>query len=890
MQESTTSHITEERLSSERNRLLFSALPAATAASFILALLFTLVQWDVAGAVRAVTWIVAYTAVAGVRLATRSRYVREAADVDAAPKHETMFIMGAAWAGAVWGLAPLLMFASDPAHQIFIAFVIAGVSAGAVSTLGASPRASALFLSLALVPLTARFALVGGFLQITMAFMCALFLGFLILSTRRIATTLHENILLRFREEERRDAQRRKSELLQRMGAIARIGTWEFDVATSTTRWSDELYALYGITHREQLTLERALAGFPEPGRAALRAGIERVLADGATFESEQPLITTDGRELWTRTIIEAVYEGDRIARIQGITQDITERRRIDVLKSEFVSTVSHELRTPLTSIRGAIGLIASGATGELPARAKSMLDIAARNSERLIVLINDILDVEKIESGEADFSVSRQEIMPLVLQAAESTSAYAREHGITIDVQGDVHAVADVDGPRLVQVFVNLLSNASKFSPPDAVVSVNVTLEPEAVCIAVKDCGPGISAEFLPRLFDKFSQADSSDQRKKGGTGLGLAISRAITETMGGHITVKTEPGVGSTFTVELPRPESIGDGNGKRRSGVVSRAGTGGVRDEEGTDRRPQRQDVREKVREKVRENVRENVRGNVRENVREPAREPAREDVREARERVRDPERAVRGSATQVLVCAPEPAGAGRLEQLLERAGYHVTTTAHVSSIAEHISADASLAACLLYIGAYENQARWVRDWYRAVEEAGDLPLIVVGQRKDSDRMVLGTAFPIVDWLVKPASTDALHRALRRGLSAGAGNAPRILHVEDDEDLLDTVREAARDYATIEAASSLEESRRKLAAESYDLVLLDPGLPDGSGAQLLSTIIAKTPAPRVVIYSATSLSADDARYAAAAFLTDAADESDILGAVSERTRQAH
>ncbi len=239
-----------------------------------------------------------------------------------------------------------------------------------------------------------------------------------------------------------------------------------------------------------------------------------------------------------------------------GNIQDVSERHEVDRIKKDFVSTVSHELRTPLTSIRGSLGLLAGGAVGELPPAARNLVAIAERNSTRLITLINDILDFERLESGKADLHIDVISSAQIIERSLESVRSFAEQEQITLTVDASEGSV-QVDADRIVQVIVNLASNAIKFSKKGGRISFTSRMQGNEVEFAVTDEGRGIPSNAIGALFRRFQQVDASDSKVKGGTGLGLAISRAIIEQHGGTIGVKSVEGSGSTFWFRLAAAE---------------------------------------------------------------------------------------------------------------------------------------------------------------------------------------------------------------------------------------------------------------------------------------------------------------------------------------------
>ena len=235
--------------------------------------------------------------------------------------------------------------------------------------------------------------------------------------------------------------------------------------------------------------------------------------------------------------------------------RDVSQRQALDRMKDEFISTVSHELRTPLTSIRGSLGLLATGLLGEMTEKASNLLRIAVNNSDRLVRLINDILDLERMQSGRAPLSFRRCAVDELVYQAIDAMTPVAEAAGVRLMVEAEA-LIADVDGDRLLQVITNLVSNAIKFSPPDSSVQVRLEQRSEGVALSVSDEGRGIPEDKLEFIFERFQQVDASDARQKGGTGLGLAICRTIVEQHRGRIWAERNAVRGATFHVLLNLP----------------------------------------------------------------------------------------------------------------------------------------------------------------------------------------------------------------------------------------------------------------------------------------------------------------------------------------------
>jgi PAS domain S-box-containing protein len=287
-------------------------------------------------------------------------------------------------------------------------------------------------------------------------------------------------------------------------------------------------------------------------------------LADGtARHADEEWLWRADGTGFPATLTSTPIVEGGRVVGAVNMVVDLTERRAVQALKSEFVALVSHELRTPLTSVNGALRLLGAGLAGDLPEEAAELVQTAEANAGRLIRLVNDILELERLEQHRFELTLAPVAARAVASAAVDAVEGVARDRRVPVTVGrvDDVDVVADHD--RLVQVLTNLLGNAVKFSDAGSPVVVEATEQGDEVVFVVRDRGRGIPDDKLAAIFEPFAQVDASDARVHGGTGLGLAITARLVEAHGGRVAVTSTVGEGSTFTVTIPlgdrRPTAV-------------------------------------------------------------------------------------------------------------------------------------------------------------------------------------------------------------------------------------------------------------------------------------------------------------------------------------------
>jgi PAS domain S-box-containing protein len=319
------------------------------------------------------------------------------------------------------------------------------------------------------------------------------------------------------------------------------------------TRVNRAVCSLSGVGEDELLGQNcRDLFRAPQ-GHASL---LDALGPDGSARGLETELLARGGEAVPVMVSVGVMEEcAGRARSYVVVAADIGERLRHEQQKDEFVTMVHHEVRAPLTAVRGAIGLLDGGIAGELGERGQELVEIALRNSERMERLVNDILVSRKLDSGRMEFHYEKVELMPLVEQAIDATSAYAANYGVHIELSdGVAGAMVRVDPDRMIQVLTNVLSNAVRFSAADDRVTVEVFRHNGMLRVAISDQGPGISEDFRDHVFEAFARGEHDDWRHRSGTGLGMSISKAIIEELGGAISFETELGEGTTFFVDIP------------------------------------------------------------------------------------------------------------------------------------------------------------------------------------------------------------------------------------------------------------------------------------------------------------------------------------------------
>jgi PAS domain S-box-containing protein len=541
----------------EQANLLAVALHSSVLGTFLGIFFLLLMMWSVIDTTVLISWATTLAIISFVRGAHASWYRKVTPTLANIRKWSYQFAALAFIGASTWGSAAIFLFpATDPIRQMMLAFVLSVACAVAVSTLSPIRYIIVTFIILILAPLAMRFMVAGDtYTSTLMGIIVAVTIPLLIVNALRMNRVTVSNISLRIdaiaQENKLRDSQQRLSMHMQRTPLA--VIEWNNDFAV--TEWNEAAQKIFGYSRNEALGKNGIRLLVPEYVHDRVNKIRDQLQHNDGGLYSVNENITKDGRTIlceWFNTPL--VDENGDVIGIASLAQDVTERVRVDQMKRDFVSIVSHELRTPLTAIRGSLGLILGGATGKAPEKMNDLIKIADDNTQRLLHIINDILDIDKIESGVLEYHFSNVPVMPLLEKAVINNNSYAQQYDVKLKITQHLGACINADSNRIMQVLDNLVSNAIKFSPKGEEIELSVTRHNNNIRISVRDHGPGIPKDFQDKLFDKFTQADFSNTRGASGAGLGLNIAKAVIEHHKGHIGFHTEENQGTTFYFDLP------------------------------------------------------------------------------------------------------------------------------------------------------------------------------------------------------------------------------------------------------------------------------------------------------------------------------------------------
>ena len=569
------------RVLADRVEQIYSQMPLGIVGSFIVSVIATYELRAGRYVEIVIFWAGLVVLLAAASTGLYWSYRRSTTKASEAAQWLRWLAISALASGATWGFAGAVFFPSHAdEQQVFLAFLLAGMVAGGVPIYAISWPVYALYAAGIVFPFTYVLATFGNRLFAEIALLVPAFYAMNVGVAWRLNQVFDSGYRLRHAygkltedytalnqrleqqlvelEEARRqvEASGRKLALFAERSPIA---VFEFDPAGRILSANPAAETLFGFSSREMVGRPGTDTLFPSGAKDDIRARWRSLI------QSREPVFglrlsntRRDGAEITCEWSLTPLVNPENLV-ISVIVQgrDITQQLEAERMKQEFTSTLSHELRTPLTSIIGSLQLINSGVLGEIEKDTLELTTIAERNGQRLLDLINDILDVEKIESGKLTLFPEVLDLGELVNESLALNRGFADGFKVRLATAGELAQVrVNADRKRLLQVMTNLLSNAAKFSPEGSVVDVTLeNIDGGKVRVGVHDCGPGIPEDFRDRIFGRFAQADMSYTRQKGGTGLGLSICKRLLEMMGGRIGFSGREGSGTTFWFELPQ-----------------------------------------------------------------------------------------------------------------------------------------------------------------------------------------------------------------------------------------------------------------------------------------------------------------------------------------------
>jgi len=542
----------------EQTSQLYTATNYAVLATLVNALLLIIVLWPVVDNGYLLLWLTVMILVCFGRYFTAYQFKQLEIPSDKFIIWFQRYIVGSTSSALVWVAAIVFLFPIDDfVRQVFLAFVIGAISVGAMTSMAFSKLAIFSFISLIFITLSARFYFSDSELGFNMSYMLMFYYSMLLLVANRTYNNLIKTILLKInsieRERSLQQSEHRYEKIIETASDAFFLHSLNgnfIDVnklaCNSLGYIRDELLHLNVTDIVIDHDVEKLIQLWPklELGENIQMEGIHK-RKDGTTFPVEVRI---------------CMIKMNDETMLSVLARDVTERIHSDELKNEFIHTVSHVLRTPLSAISKALHSINDTSLSQLPEKVSNIITETSNDADRTMLLINDILDIQNIESGTMEFLFESVEVKSFIEQAVDNTFDFAEQYQINFKIKNTIpEAKIYVDKKRLMQVISNLLTNAAKFSNKSELVDINIfRIDKDYLRISITDFGLGIPKEFQHTIFDKFSLSRSTNDCKKNSTGLGLNLTKLIIENLNGKINFISGKDVGTTFNIDLPELKS--------------------------------------------------------------------------------------------------------------------------------------------------------------------------------------------------------------------------------------------------------------------------------------------------------------------------------------------
>lgn len=546
----------------EQVKILYSGIPNSLLANLFGAYIAYYIYSGKVPPGRLLVWITFLLIVTAGRFISYLSFKKSPVSTDRAYSWYLQFLLGAGLMSLAVGSSGYLLFVFDDVGlQVTLALMIACIASFATTTMAPRAEIAIPFQIIIFVPILVSLFERGSTEASYMFWMMLALMVLLSLSGYRINLTITRSIELTLEAEHREDELRKSQQRLSLFVKDTPMAVIEWNMNGEVVAWNPAAERMFQWSEEEAMGKRGQDLLVPANSIQDAREAWKALLNNTGGHHFIEQTVRKDGGNLiceWFNTPL--IDQKDRVIGAVSLIQDITMEMENERLKREFVSIVSHELRTPVTSIKGSLGLLAAGVLEDDPEKSREMLDIAIKNTDRLQLLVNDILDVEKLDSGKIEYHFRETDICRMVKDVIHANESYAGKYKIRV-ITGAMPDAAKVrmDPDRIFQVITNLLSNAIKFSVANGTVTVSVNvMDDNRFRIMVNNIGKVIPEAEKRKLFSKFYQLDSSDKRAKEGSGLGLYISQKILEQHNSKLDFHSSKDEGTTFFFDLARSAS--------------------------------------------------------------------------------------------------------------------------------------------------------------------------------------------------------------------------------------------------------------------------------------------------------------------------------------------